>query len=366
MSPRRPSEGPLVLFHGALGDMVLLTGMLQALAHRWGRPCDLVVGGGPADLVLRGLECVGRVELLGSRKTPYVLSPRQRRIVAWLSERAPGPCWVVERWRHPVSPRSDLTRLEWLLRRSGACRDDWVSRLDRPREPLEYAVAHQLRMAAIDPPRWRGSAARAMPDPAPATRLEVSPEEVADCRAWLAARGWSGGPLVLVQTRSRRPGKRGTWPVEKWLELTRLILGALPKGRVLLIGSPGEAKWARSLVAAAGDARVSEAASDLHLRRLFALVAQAHSCVSLDTLPAQAAIALGCPVAVLSGTGDPRRSLPLDRPGGVRIATAWPRSDWPEDPAIWFERHEMAEIPVATVWNAWRDLEPSVSDSTIS
>ena len=349
---------PLVAHHGALGDTIQLTAMLQALAARWGAPCDLLAGTAAAPRLLAGLDFVGEVRHLGSRERPYLASPRQWELVRWLRGRPPGPCYVVERWRHPVAPWSSLTRLEWLLRRAGIPADRVVTTLERTRAALEHAVDYQLALAGLDPQAYAGGALAPLPDPPPRPVLRASPAEVDDCRAWLGARGWRGQPLVLLQTEARRSKKRGRWPRERWLAVIEGVLAELPEAWVLVMGTADERRRTGALVAAAADPRVWSAAGELPLQRLLAVLALAHSCLSLDTGPGQAAAAVGCPLVVLAGTADPRRNRPLGRPERVQVVTAYGERPWPSSGAVWFEEHRLGEIEVAPVLAAWGKLAP--------
>ncbi|MFP3940472.1 MAG: glycosyltransferase family 9 protein [Thermoanaerobaculia bacterium] len=351
-------RSPVVVHHGALGDTIQLTAMLQALAARWGAPCDLLAGPAAAPKLLAGLDFVREVRFLGTRKRPYWTSPRQWRLVRWLREREGSPSYVVERWRHPVAPWSSLTRMEWLLRRAGVPASATVTTAATSREPLEHAVDYQLRLARLDPPAFDGGAPYPAPEPSPRPLLRTTPDEVEECRRWLGGRGLRGEPLVLFQSEARRSKKRGRWPAERWVELARSVLEELPEARVLLMGAPSERESTRALARATGDPRVQDVAGDLPLRRLFALLTLGHSCISVDTGPAQAAGALGCPVAVLAGTADPRRNRPLGPPERVQVVTGYGDGPWPESGATWFREHDIRTIPVDAVLAAWRRLAP--------
>jgi heptosyltransferase-2/heptosyltransferase-3 len=104
------------------------------------------------------------------------------------------------------------------------------------------------------------------------------------------------------------------------------------------------------------DPRVRAMAPDLSLRMLFALLETARSLISLDTGPAHAAAALGCPATVLAGKADPRRHEPVGAPGSVRVVTALPRDRWPVSPAEWWRLHDIADIEVSAVLSAWQEL----------
>lgn len=338
---REPGR-PLVVRFGAVGDMILLTVLLEGLFEIYGKPCDVVAAGGAPRQVLAGLPSVGEVFTLNSRRAPYWLSPGQRRLVRWLRRRGPQPAWVVE----------DMDKVLWLLDRGGVPRGHVLSMQDLPRGDLEH-VAHYLhRMLAERPVDFPADPGGTPPVPRP--ELLVTREEEADCRQWVERRGWTGRPLVLFQTQSRRR-KRGRWPDERWAEVTGAVLARLPEARALLIGAPDEAAAVAELAAACGDPRVEPAAEDLPLRRLFALLRVAHSCVSLDTGPAHAASALGCPLVVLVGMADPRRNHPVPCGAPVRMVTSAGEDRWPPTRAEWEAWHDVAKITPAPVIAAWEE-----------
>ena len=342
------SERPLVVRFAALGDMIMLIPLLRSLAERWGRPCDLVAAGGSPRLVMQGLDCVGQIHTIRSRRTPFLLSPGQWGLVRWLRRRGPSPTWVVE----------EMAKVDWLLERGGVPASHRVGAADLPRGDVEHAVDYYRRLCLHDPAHYRGRA------PAPATlagdpELAVAPEEIEGCRRWIAGRGWEGRPLVLFQTQSRRL-KRGRWPEERWVAVVRRVLEELPEARALLLGAPAEASEVETLRRACGDERVANVAHDLGLRRLFALTRLAHSMISLDSGPAHVATACGCPVVVLVGMADPRRNRPRGA-AGVEIVTSVPEAQWPASRAEWEAWHRVAAIEVPPVVAAWHRLR-SVSE----
>lgn len=343
---------PLVLHQGAIGDTIQLVAMLRSLHLRWGEPCDVVTGNVPASAIFAGLPCVREIHRLRFRRAPFAFSREQRALLRWLRERQRSPTYVVERWRRLVAPWSRMTRAEWLLHKAGVPRSHVVTTLRSDRLPLEHAVDYFLRLSALDPPEFEGRA-EAPADLSLAPLLAVSAEEIAECRAWLSGLGWRNQPLMLLQTTSRRR-KRGRWADEQWLSLARGMLAERPDGWLLLIGAPRESRQSGRLAALLDDGRARDVASELPLRRLFALLTLAHSLVSLDTAPVHAAAALGCPVVVIAGTADPRRNAPRG-PGEVRIVTAF-EGPWPSDGQEWFERHDAAEIDWRKALLAWREL----------
>lgn len=342
---------PLVLHHGALGDSVQLVAMLDELRRRWGAACDLVAGRvSPA--LFAGLDSVREVQVLGSRSTPYALSRRQRQLVEWMRRRGPSPCYVVERWRHPVAPWSRSTRLEWLARRAGIAAESTVTTERVIRAPLEHAVDYFVRLARLDPPAlaapFAGGSGAVRP------RLAVTADEIAEGRDRLREMGWRGESIVLFQPLSRRK-KRGRWPEERWIELLHRLRAERPRAWFGLLGGPSERAETARLALRVSELGVHDLAVDLPLRRLMATLTLAESLVSLDTGPAHIAAALGCPVVVLLGSADPRRNRPLGEPGTVELVSTFGER-LPLDGAEWFARHRVEAIEVDAVFAAWQRL----------
>src|SRR5690606_22867695 len=85
----------------------------------------------------------------------------------------------------------------------------------------------------------------------------------------------------------------------------------------ILCGSPPEHALLEDIRAAANnDPRVHNLADDLPIPRLLALLEAAHSMVSVDTGPAHAAAALGCPLVVMFGAASPAQWRPIG-PGAI-------------------------------------------------
>jgi heptosyltransferase-2/heptosyltransferase-3 len=307
--------------------------------------------------VLRGLPCVGAVEVFAERRLPYLLSRQQWSLRRWLQQRRGSPVYLVEERRHPVPPWGRDTAAERLVARAGFPAGEVVTLAQCPREPLEHALTHLWRLGAMDP--------SALPAPRPAApaeatewapQLMVTDEERADARDWLLASGWDGGPLILLQTQARRD-HRGLWPPSHWRALALELLALRPDALLLLAGSAAEQRQVAALAQACAHPRVRSAAGELPLRRLFAVLAMAHSAISLDTGPAHVAAALDCPLVVLAGRADPRRHRPWGPAERVQVVTAtFAPGALPPDPQAWYERHEMTAIDVASVLAAWQRL----------
>ena len=336
-----------------MGDLVNVTPLLRALSLVWGTPCDVVTSRGAPEQVLQGLDSVGAVRSLRGRRTPYPLRPDQWRLVSWLRGRAPSPTYLIE-------PRAKgEAKLEWLLRRGGLSDRCRIMASEHPRGDLEHVVDYALRLGRLVPPAAAELERAAWPERALGPEIAVANEEVADCRRWLSALGWDGEPLLLFQPEARRQN-RGRWPEPQWSQVIAATLEAVPGGWAVLLGSPTESAQTASLAAACARSgtrgRILDGAAELPLRRLFALLTLAHSCISLDTGPAHAAAALGCPVVVLVGRADPRRNRPWGPPERIQLATAWPEERWPATAQEWWDRHDMSKIEIVTVLAAWGRL----------
>ena len=84
--------------------------------------------------------------------------------------------------------------------------------------------------------------------------------------------------------------------------------------------------------------------NELPIPRLLPLIEQAHSMVSVDTGPAHAAAALGCPLVVMFGAASPEKWRPIG-PGRIALLGG-------ERGAA----SRVADIPVDRVVAAWRSL----------
>ena len=89
-------QSPLVMRFGGFGDMVLLTILLRHLYERFGKPVDLISSGAWTQPLLAGQPWLGRLYLIRSRRTPYLLSLDQRRLVSSLRQRVAGPTWFCD------------------------------------------------------------------------------------------------------------------------------------------------------------------------------------------------------------------------------------------------------------------------------
>ncbi|HEY1284394.1 MAG TPA: glycosyltransferase family 9 protein [Steroidobacteraceae bacterium] len=335
---------PLVMRCGAFGDMVLLTALLRQLQLRFGEPADLISSGSWTVPLLEGQPGVGEIFLIQSRKTPFWLTPRQRALAKWLRARGAGPTWFCD----PGEAGRDLLR-------RGTIPDDHVCE-DRavPWVPGEHFVDRWIRFAQMTPPAFEGRVPVTSATVPRAAALEISASAGAVLEPWLARRGLSGRELLLVQAGNKRTMRRGArqratntkyWPEERWAAVIRVIREERPAHAIVLMGVPQEYALNAEIAALANVPDVHNVADNLPIPVLLPLLARASGLVSVDTGPAHAAAALGCPTVALFGASDPK----LYRPGGVNTPAAVVTGE------VDGQRSMMA-ISAADVVAAWRRL----------
>ena len=308
---------PLAVRCGAFGDMVLLTALIRVLYARFAAPVDIVTSGPWSEPLLRGQPGEGEIWSVRSRKTPYWLSSDQRRVVRALRARGVGPTWFCD--------GSDAARP--LLERAGIPPRFVVDVRDHPLLPGEHATEQWRRLAQIMPtaiaaPGRAADPAADLAAVAPGCYLEVSGRQRADLEAWLRERRLAAAPLILVQIGNKRTMRRGLrrlavnhkyWPNERWAEVLRHVRGQCPDHSIVLLGTGPEYALNEEVARLADVARLYNAADDLPIPRLVALLARGAGLISVDSGPAHAAAAVGCPMVVLFG-----KALPsLYRPWGT-------------------------------------------------
>jgi Glycosyltransferase family 9 (heptosyltransferase) len=299
--------------------MVLITALIRALHARFGKPVDIVTSGPWSTPLLEGQPGVGEILCVRSRRTPYWLALDQHRVVRNLRSRGAGPTWFCD--------ASEAARP--MLERAGIPDDYIVDVKDHPLEPGEHATEQWRRLADLSP---KGPA---VPPPAgtvaPGAYLRVTLGQEADLDAWLETRGLAGMPLVLVQAGNKRTMRRGLrrlavnhkyWPTERWAAVMLYLRAHCPGHRIVLLGTGPEQRLNEELIAAARIPDVCNAADDLPIPRLIALLSRAAGLVTVDSGPAHAAAAVGCPLVVLFGRASPALYRPWGTAGAdVKVLT---------------------------------------------
>jgi heptosyltransferase-2/heptosyltransferase-3 len=339
------SPRPLALRCGAFGDMVLLTALIRVLYAEFGTPVDIVTSGPWSEPLLRGQPGVGEIYRVRSRKTPYWLSPDQQRIVRILRERGAGPTWYCDGGPAAIP----------ILERAGIPRGCIVDVKDHPLLPGEHATQQWRRLAQIMPASLPGAPNPDIEAVIPGCYLQVTQAQRSELEAWLKLRGIGEQPLILIQIGNKRTMRRGPrrmavnnkfWPNERWSEVLRFLRQRHPQHAIALLGTGPEFALNQELAALAGISGVFNAADDLPIPRLVALMERADGLITVDSGPAHAAAAVGCPQVVLFGKALPSLYRPLGTAGAdVRLLTG----EIDGDPS-------MLGIELRSVIDAWSSL----------
>jgi glycosyl transferase family 9 (putative heptosyltransferase) len=341
---------PTVFFFCRLGDMVMLTRMLNLLHQRYGRPCQVVGTGSWTPTTYAGNPDVAGVWAF-HRHLPFLLDPAWRPMRAALRASAPGPIYICERHYR------QLPRIRRMLRLAGVAPRRCLFISERPiKGPVEitaHLVDRLVAFGARTPANLPAEHYSSPPDTTPdGPRLYVLNPERAERDAWLRSRGFLGRELILIQPGNHRSmGPRRArwrrlntddkwWPIERWAQLVRRLHSERPDAVLLLRGSQEEVPMLQEILAAANLA--SAATVGTTLRQFYALCEVASSMVSVDTGPAHAAAALSTPLAVLYGAESPRYWLPRSPSGSPVVAVGGPPAS-----------RRVEELSVDQVFGAW-------------
>ena len=374
-----PPVHPLVIWFGRVGDMIMLTALLEILHRRFGGACRVIGAGAWSHEIYDGQPDVAETLWL-RRYTPFALDLRWWRTVWKLRRGRHDPVYVCE-----TDPRK-LASIRRLLRFAHVDRARCVFLVD---EPTALAQAHWVdRLVSLGrrtpaalrdsdypwvdcqstsdspPPQTSAiTAKKAVPPPRCAPRLVVSGRARAAGDEWLRKHDVRDRPLVLLQPGNRRTMRGRSlrikesddrfWPVDRWASLIHRINERLPEARIVLCGAPREDVLLGWIESAAALPQV--VLRGLPFPGLFALCARAHSMISIDTGTAHAAAALGTPLVVLFGSTPPAQVTPRSPCGsaviGVGGVPLLPRVD---------------QLPVEAVFGAWsRLLVSSASAATV-
>jgi len=121
----------------------------------------------------------------------------------------------------------------------------------------------------------------------------------------LAARGFSGKPVIGLNPGAFRPSRR--WPEEKWKILAKLIFEKYPQALVVVTGSDSEKAMAEGLKISG---RVFPAAGLYSIRENAALYGLMDVFITNDTGPMHIASAVGAKTVGIFGPGDRWRFSP--------------------------------------------------------
>ena len=355
--PQDPTN-PVVIWFGRIGDMIMLSTLLEILHRRFGRPCRIIGAGAWTTEIYRSHPDVAEVICLG-RHTAFFFDSQWWRACRALRADSAAPVYVCEDFPHK------LPRITRLLRWSGTSASrcvvmaDMLAAAKRRGQAPEHWVDRLVALGRCTPAAFR-EADFPWPEPPPrcAPRLVITATERAACETWLASQGWLGRELVLVQPGNQRTMKGGArsrasqddhkaWPVERWAELLQHVQQhlqrRLPQALIVLVGAPQEAAFLELIRTQAKLPSIGIAV--VLLRRLFALCERSHDMISVDTGPAHAAAAVGLPLVVLFGAYPSQVWQPRSAVGSPVIGVGGP-------PAA----SRLEEIPESVVFAAWCGL----------
>jgi ADP-heptose:LPS heptosyltransferase len=376
-----PSVQPIVIWFGRVGDLILLSALLDILQRRYGERCHLIGAGAWVAQLYASHRAVARVSCL-HRYTAFLFDAAWWRTWGALRASRNSPVYVCEYYPRKVARAQRLLTLSGI----GASRCLFITREmsfapapahrgNAPAEPADapprtpvQAPAHWVdrlvSFGRLTPPAFN-AADYPWPSPPPpcAPCLEVSPAAEADCARWIEVQGWSGRPLVLVQPGNRRTMRgRGlrlsaeddkAWPIDRWSALLHRLHAHMPQAVLVLCGAPRESLLLEWITAAA---RLPAAvAAELPLPRLLALCARAHSMISVDTGPAHAAAALSLPLVVMFGAHSPQEWLPRSPSGSPVVAVGGPP-----------QSSRLDQIPVESVFAAWCALPGRAASTAVA
>jgi heptosyltransferase-2/heptosyltransferase-3 len=162
--------------------------------------------------------------------------------------------------------------------------------------------------------------------------------------------------LILIQIGNKRTMRRGLrrlavnhkyWPNERWAQVLREVRLQCPDHTIVLLGTGPEYALNQEVAALANIARLYNAADDLPIPRLVALLARAVGLITVDSGPAHAAAAVGCPLVVLFGKALPSLYRPRGTAGAdVKVLCGEVAGE-----------PDMQGIEARSVIEAWSDLK---------
>jgi len=344
---------PTVFFFARLGDMVMVTRLLNLLHRRYGQQCQVIGTGSWTGSTYAGNPDVADVWAF-HRHLPFPLDTAWRPVRRALRASAPGPIYVCEKHYR------QLPRIYRMLRLGGVDPRRCVFLTDRPIrrpvQPTDHLVDRMVALGLRTPENLRADDYPAPElDGLDGPRLYVLESERAERDAWLRARGFLGRELILVQPGNHRTmGPRRArwrrlntddkwWPIERWAELLQRIHRERPDAVLLLRGSGEEVPMLNEIQVTADLRTVATVGTTL--RQLYALCEAASSMVSVDSGPGHAAAALSVPLVVLYGAEPPLYWLPRSPSGSPVLAAGGAPISLRAD-----------QVSVDAVFNAWRSL----------
>ncbi|MBI5902489.1 MAG: glycosyltransferase family 9 protein [Deltaproteobacteria bacterium] len=142
-------------------------------------------------------------------------------------------------------------------------------------------------------------------------RMEVNRDKADEeaVSAFLSGEGVAGGD-VLVGFQAGASTVSRQWFADRFVELGKRLIKRTPRLKVVLTGSPGEARLCKGIADGIGRGALLTAGR-LRLRQTPSLIGRLKALVTGDTGPMHMAIAVNTPVVALYAVADPERTGPL-------------------------------------------------------
>ena len=322
--------GTLVIQTAFLGDVVLTTPLLAALAERYG-PVDVVTTPVAAG-ILTTHPAVADVVRFDKRGADAGLAGLWRMGTLLRGRRYDRAYLPHRSWRSAA-----LALLADVPERTGFADAPavitYTARIPRP------AAGHEVERLLALAGGSRG--------PAPAVSLGLTDEDVRGADEWLRERGLAPGFTALA------PGS--IWGTKRWPAYPELA--AALGGAVVVVGGADDAPLAEAVAAVAPE-RIHAAAGQLTLRQSAALIARAGVLVTNDSAPLHLATAVGTRVVALFGPTVPAQGFgprgPADAALGHGGLSCRPCSDHGPQVCPLLHHRCMRELSVETVLAAVR------------
>jgi len=274
-----PSSSTLVIQTAFLGDVVLTTPLLAALAQQHG-PVDVVTTPAAAPLLETHptVASVIRYDKRGADRGWRGF----RRLASLLRERRYTRAYLPHQsWRSAA-----LALAAGIRQRTGFARSPaaitYTARI--PRARTGHEVERLLALAGD----------RAGTVPSPPVHLGLTPDDYATADQWLRQGAVSSGFVALA------PGS--IWGTKRWPWYADLA--AALDGPIVVVGSAEDVALAEA-VRLVAPGRIHSAAGALSLRSSAALIQRAAVLVTNDSAPMHFATAVGTPVVALFGPTTP-------------------------------------------------------------
>jgi heptosyltransferase-3 len=320
-----PVRSIVVINVARIGDTLLVTPALRALAARWPGAAITFLGHPK------------RVEVM--QHLPFLaatgpISKHRARWRGWLSRRRWDLAFVYGFDRALVSYALRAARDVVAFRQGSPALDARLMRCVEAPVPLsDHAVVMLLSLTR----------ALGIPDAGLGLSYAVTAEERDAARGLLARKGLAAAqPLVGLQVRAFPTKAWRDWPIEHFAALCRRIVERWPGAHFLLFGG-GDDRTRTEQLARLIPERATSLAGSLGLRQSAAVMSELHLFIGLDSGPTHIAGALGVPLIGLYHCLIPSRVIkPLGRQG-VHVV------DHPRRQGC-NEAIPMGEIAVDAVW----------------